>query len=43
MTASPAFNMAATRSFPLRRCGILACGTSPGLDIVEGMLNYRAM
>jgi hypothetical protein len=37
MTASP------TLSFPLRRCGILAWGTSPGLDIVEDMLNYRVM
>jgi hypothetical protein len=28
---------------PLRLCGILAWGTSPGLDIVDGMLNYRIM
>ena len=26
-----------------RRCGVLACGTSPGLDIVEGLLNYGVM
>src|SRR3984885_736413 len=28
---------------PLRLCGVLAFGTSLGLDIVEDMLNYRLM